>query len=397
MNSNQTLFQETKSILERQKKLQKKNGENFNIFSILKMESKENGTHSAFLGELLNPKGSHLLGNVFLNHFLEVIGAKDKLNSATARLVLEKHVGTRDDVNKTGGRIDIYLSDTDGKSISIENKIYAGDQYAQVERYVNHNKADNTVYYLTLKGEDASEGSRGKYEADKDYYRISYKSTIINWLEKCVPDASEQPMLRESINQYILLTKKLTHQLSNHTMAKEVESMIMEKYEESKDIEGNVWKVELNATKRLLNEIKDFIELQLTEGWTVKVDEDLNSTWTGLSIKHSSWKKVGVALEGQSKVPWNNSLYGIHAFSKEIDREELIKSFEHVKFLQDGFKDSVYWPFYRTVLWLEKTENRAKLFDDSKRRHLVEVVGNKLIELAKACEIPLSHAKKISQ
>jgi len=200
----QVILTETQSILARQKELQKQNGENFNIFSILKMESKENATHSAFLGELLNPKGSHLLGTVFLNHFLELIGAKDKLNSATARLVLEKHVGSRDDVNKIGGRIDIYLSDTDGKSISIENKIYAGDQYTQIERYVNHNKDNNTVYYLTLNGEDASEGSRGELKSNEDYHCISFKSTIIAWLEKCVREASAQPILSTTIQHFRL-------------------------------------------------------------------------------------------------------------------------------------------------------------------------------------------------
>ena len=35
------------------------NGENFNIFSILKMRRKEVETHSRFIYELLNPNGSH--------------------------------------------------------------------------------------------------------------------------------------------------------------------------------------------------------------------------------------------------------------------------------------------------------------------------------------------------
>lgn len=48
----------------------KESGENFNIFSILKMESKENDTHSAFLGELLNPNGSHLKEDLFLSAFV---------------------------------------------------------------------------------------------------------------------------------------------------------------------------------------------------------------------------------------------------------------------------------------------------------------------------------------
>ncbi|MBL1278774.1 MAG: PD-(D/E)XK nuclease family protein [Fluviicola sp.] len=388
----QVILTETQSILARQKELQKQNGENFNIFSILKMESKENATHSAFLGELLNPKGSHLLGTVFLNHFLELIGAKDKLNSATARLVLEKHVGSRDDVNKIGGRIDIYLSDTDGKSISIENKIYAGDQYTQIERYVNHNKDNNTVYYLTLNGEDASEGSRGELKSNEDYHCISFKSTIIAWLEKCVREASAQPILSTTIQQYIILIKKLTHQLSNHTMAKEVEALIRENYEEAKVIEENVWKVELHAAKRFLDEVKSAIELELKEYWTVEVSEDLNSSWTGIYISHSAWNGVIVKLEGSSKVPWSNSIYGIQAHNKTIDRVSITDNCAKLNVFKDGFKESDYWPYYQTILWLAKDENRIKLFDDNERKHLVEVVGDKLIALAKACEKQLSKA-----
>lgn len=42
----------------------------------------------------------------------------------------------------------------------------------------------------------------------------------------------------------------------------------------------------------------------------------------------------------------------------------------------------------------ENDENSAKLFDESKRKHLVEVVSGKLIALAKECEKPLAHSTK---
>lgn len=47
----------------------KNKGELFNTFSILKMETAENKTHSNFIAELLNPKGSHLKGSIFLERF----------------------------------------------------------------------------------------------------------------------------------------------------------------------------------------------------------------------------------------------------------------------------------------------------------------------------------------
>ena len=47
-------------------------GENFNVFSILQMESAEVKTHSAIIAELLNPQGSHSQGTLFLKLFLQL-------------------------------------------------------------------------------------------------------------------------------------------------------------------------------------------------------------------------------------------------------------------------------------------------------------------------------------
>ena len=64
------ILDSTKTIVEHQNILERIKGEKFNVFSILKMESKENDTHSNFIGELLNPQGSHFKGSIFLKLFL---------------------------------------------------------------------------------------------------------------------------------------------------------------------------------------------------------------------------------------------------------------------------------------------------------------------------------------
>ena len=45
-------------------------GEKFNIFSVLNLTSNEVRTHSAFIGELLNIKGSHGLKDIPLQLFI---------------------------------------------------------------------------------------------------------------------------------------------------------------------------------------------------------------------------------------------------------------------------------------------------------------------------------------
>ncbi len=54
----------------------KTTGESFNIFSIMNMEWNEVYTHSAIIGELLNPNGSHNFGSIFLDSFLAILNKK---------------------------------------------------------------------------------------------------------------------------------------------------------------------------------------------------------------------------------------------------------------------------------------------------------------------------------
>jgi hypothetical protein len=120
------LLREGSKIVKRQREISILKGENFNLFSVLKFERKENRTHSAFIGEVLNPKGSHMMGTVFLDLFLSEIGydehitrqnksanqsgKKDKIDSSKSSARTEFYIGVRDDKLQTGGRIDIYIS-----------------------------------------------------------------------------------------------------------------------------------------------------------------------------------------------------------------------------------------------------------------------------------------------
>jgi len=389
------LLSDTKRIVKHQNELAKLKGENFNVFSILKMESKENETHSAFLGELLNPKGSHEKGNTFLKLFLKEIG-NETIQDETAMVYLEYYIGNRDDENKTGGRVDIFIEDKLKNSICIENKIYAPDQNVQIQRYVNYKNESNYVYYLTLKGEEASEGSQGDLKAEEDYFCISYNHIIVNWLEQCLKESADQPILRETVKQYIILIKKLTNQLSNNIMEKEIEKLIKDNYSAAKTIEGSISEVELQSANVLLQEMKSFIDNEFSDEWKVTVDENLNKSWTGLNIAHKNWNDgIRIALQGQSKVPWNDSVYGIIAYKKEWDREDIKSKLKHIDFLQNGYRETEYWPCFQTVLWLNSPKKREILFDKEQRKQLVKEVSEKLIELAKACEIPLADIKKI--
>jgi hypothetical protein len=53
------LFGQITDTLNNYKELDRISGESFNVFKLLKMETNEVKMHSAFIGDLLNPSGTH--------------------------------------------------------------------------------------------------------------------------------------------------------------------------------------------------------------------------------------------------------------------------------------------------------------------------------------------------
>jgi hypothetical protein len=258
------LFDSAQLLISNEKVIKKAKGETFNVFSILGMETKENKTHSNFIGNLLNPKGSHLMGNVFLKLFLEEIGSSDHINLDTVAVVLEFSCGPANHLTKTGGRIDLYLSDGMGQSISIENKINADDQPNQIQRYANHNSDRNRVFYLTLFGSEPKTTSKGVLKSGEDYFLLSYKEGIINWLNNCIKEAVNEPILRESIKQYRILIQKLTKTMDNSNK-KELHQLILKNYDAAELVARNFDQAKESVCTRLRDAVITKINNILTE------------------------------------------------------------------------------------------------------------------------------------
>ncbi len=226
-------------IREKYNKINDITGVNYNVFNVLKLHSNEVVLHSRFIGDLLNPKGKHGRGDIFLKLFLKQVKSIlpnnkdesicDNFRTPNAKIIVEEYIG----VVKTdeGGRIDLVLQDG-ANTIVIENKIYAKDQNQQLIRYYNKYPGAIMVY-LTLEGKKAtsiSVTSKKKEDSKKevvlkpdiDYFRLSYEKNIVKWLEACIPYTTNFPFLRESINQYLNIVKQLTGQSINKDMDKEI-------------------------------------------------------------------------------------------------------------------------------------------------------------------------------
>lgn len=207
----------TKAQLRYADTLSQTTGDRFNIFNVLGIGHLEVRTHSPILAELLNPRGSHSQGATFLKLFVDRFGVDD-FRSDSATVKSEYHVGPV--TEKSGGRVDILIMDGTGRTILIENKIYAGDQPNQIARYRNWNR-QSRIFYLTLDGRDPS-GVLDDTTDGPDFESISYEKNIILWLDDCRGASACLPQVRETLTQYINLLKELTNQLSSFPMKQEL-------------------------------------------------------------------------------------------------------------------------------------------------------------------------------
>lgn len=322
--SYQNLFERVTSIANHSEELSKLNGENFNIFSILGLESKENKTHSQFLATLLNPKGSHGMNDVFLSLFLKHINF-DKIDFKThsAKVVVENILGVVDNVDKTGGRLDIDIINENDFSIVIENKIYAGDQNAQIERYKNYKGEKCEVFYLTLFGNEPSKKSKGNLKSDIDFHCISYKDTITDWLEDCIKETHQQPILRETIRQYIILIKKLTGQLTNHKMENEILQLIKSNFEASYLIKNNYDKARFEISSSIRNILIEKLKEKYSNIFSIDFN-DIHVTnshiWLRLLQYQSANSVLGIETFSGSGALGSNLFIGLLDFNKKNNK-----------------------------------------------------------------------------
>lgn len=235
-----TLLNQVGEITKRYEKINELTGENFNVFRILKLDSSEVRMHSAFIAELLDPKGKHGQKEMFLKIFTELFCFKDNaFDPANCEVEVEKHVGYISEDEKAGGRIDILITDRNKNSIIIENKVFAKDGRYQLLRYHNHSKHAD-ILYLSLDGKEPSDSSKSYLITGENYKCISYEKDIIRWLELCRKEVSTLPIIREGITHYINLLKYLTNQSPYKSMQNEISELISKNLRESFLIHDNL-------------------------------------------------------------------------------------------------------------------------------------------------------------
>ena len=304
---NYKIFLENLSLISRKYKIINSTKETFNIFSILRNEYDEVNLHSKFITELLKDKN---YGRKFIELLLPIIGV-EKINYKRVNIFSEYSI-------KDNGRIDIILKfflEDNKKVIVIENKIYADDQYQQLKRYYDsmlmegYKSEEIELVYLTLAGAEPSEDSiKGLPAAVRENMRIiSYKDDIITWIEDCIKEVAQVPIIRETLVQYESLLKKITGK-GERIMTEEMKNMILS----NKDYLDMVYKL-----TDVLVKIKQELQLKFWE----KLEEKLNNSLNLQLEKRLEYPNHHYSenlIEKFYTNSRNNRFYGLMYFIKDL-------------------------------------------------------------------------------
>lgn len=384
MNNIQNLLTHVGIIVKKNNEILDATGGRFNVFNVIGLASDEVRLHSALLAELLRPDGSHGLRDEFLKEFVKQLNIND-FDCISATVKVEMVIGNITDIE--GGRIDIVIVDKHGYAIIIENKIYAGDQNAQLIRYNSYAQANHfgkyKILYLTLDKHLADKVSTGNAV---EYTPISYAEDIVKWLEVCLSKAVRLPIVRETISQYITLIKQLTNQDMSTINKDEVVNTILStpaNFEAAFSIIENQ-----SAIKDKI--ISDFFNVQLKEIAKELVIEAKElkgkAIYADFGFVVETWKYFYIGFDFEK----NN--YGYLIYYLKLKNSETPAPEQTVKQLIPIFQrhntnktiPCGYSDFYKFAYW----DNRAfkAIFSGEMKQEIKNVVFN-LLEQCKGLEM----------
>ena len=326
---------------------------NPNIFQILKI-SKNEIRHSNFLSWLLDPEGSHKLGDIFLKRFLREVFSSDKFFDID-QVDVEGMDLSKVEVLREWKNIDvlIILSDV---VVCIENKVYSKEHSNQLKRYkeIIENqfpKHKKTYVYLNPDG-DSSESETEQFQP------ISY-DFIVESLERIVSVFGESmnPNVKNYIKDYTTTIKREimgTDQLTelskkiyqNH---KELFDFIFEHKPDIVDNLNLIMKDELNKRGWLLGSENKYYIRFLTEPIKdlIYYNTDTKNGWNKresflfeIQIQPSTNKLIFKTVISPSDSKYNverlqDVLLEIEGFRKPYGQKWLVNYDKKEKFIYD--------------------------------------------------------------
>ena len=416
-------------------------GEDFNIFSILRIKRREVITHTPILAELLNPHGSHHQRATFLKLFLEIcVKQKEPSNKQqeTAFCSKPESFRVRSEERPGQAQFDILLEKEREACIVIENKIGAEDKGSQLNRLyqdarMRFSDSQIKLIYLTLDGSPPDEKSlkavngQGNDLSIDDVILRSYREHILRWLEECVKLQEVQRIapIREILFQYRDLLKELTGQPTNTRHSMELKDILVEQknYELIPHMEKMILEFKVHLQYEFWKELKKrILDLPEVDDWhktqddqhDPSVDKNIRNFYSWQMNRYlcqkfhlrAVWEQYDIALSTGIEYETYAELYKIYFGFILFENGTQVHECQHERFnklvdqLGTGFKRNNYlliWKYSEREIGIPvipvKNKNRNRVVDDllnNKKRE--EVVKELVDEISEA----INKLKKIS-
>lgn len=355
----------------------------FNLFTTLLQSHDEVRLHGRYLTHLLNPNAKHDCGHLFLNLFLKKVGLED-LQDQKCSVRAEKFAGK---ILGLQSYIDIYIEFED-TAVVIENKIWAGDQKKQLERYSifaeRRRKNKVHIFYLTLDGHEPSDFSLGGLDKEK-VQCISYGTEILNWLEQCL----EKSYACVNINQSLLQYRTVINGLLGNTLEKKDMSEIKELIKQKPEIVKNFSKIK-SAIQSLENECINSFYNELQQKLSMQ-----GLAKNSVDIKHPATEKKStkIRLNEDVSVSYNpkGKDFAVKAFRSYKENKPGIKS--KLEALAGEHSHYYHYDSVGLVCWILRGDDKfqheeflSRMLDPQKREEKVDECVRqilKFIEVAK--------------
>lgn len=405
------LLSDIAHISEKHDLINKSTGGYFNIFDILGVSYDEISI-CKFIYELINPKGSHYQGYLYLKLFIENV-----LHMNFSDYEYKKAVVCREHVVKNERRIDLTIEIGD-KRIPIEVKIYAKDQYRQCSDYYKFYAKNSNVFYLTLDGKAPSkESAEGLTSNGNDGYeevsQISFERDILDWLNQCISQTETVKIapIRETILQFIGVVRSMTNQLEQEK-EQEIVNLISSSKENMKnalEIKKSLEICNKNMIKKVLSALEErtdkILKAKNMFGENIKMklysykEDNYNLVDTYYNKKVSTYpglsylvKKLDDDIDLLFRFEIDYCLFAGFCTSKngksegkQLDKEEIQELIYSTEDRSNGWW--IYWEYLPQDQSLNSpnfkafNESNLDLFDYDKFEEFIDLCENKIIEI----------------
>jgi hypothetical protein len=294
-------------------------GSNYNIFKIAGIVTKETAICKV-IADLLNPKGSHYKGDIYLRLFRDKVLPSDLQDFNIERAIVYIEYSTDE-----SRRIDIVI-ESSNVFLPIEVKIHASDQKRQVADYWDYsqkrNKQNIPVLYLTINGDPPGEDSVPP--EDKDKYRcISFKKDILCWLNACLesPETQQTMPIKEVMTQLIVAIKSFCGMPEDGIMEKEIFDLIVRSKENYQTAQ-----IVVKSFSNIENKIQQIFFEKLKNHFP---DSTYKSNYYHIRVKkklsyslHLNWKEIQIYSDKEIDVDKINQISKLMNGAPPVSKEK---------------------------------------------------------------------------